>query len=79
MIANRIRYCLTFCGVEYIFRNKKLLKQPYFRNKRTQNEKIIKPKANGYLLQGLYMSNESIKKILVKKEVQEYIEDLTPF
>ena len=72
-----IRYCFTFCGVDYIFRNKQLFQQAYFRNGRTQFEKIIKPKANGYILQGLYMSNNSIKKLIEKREVIEY--DDIPF
>lgn len=66
-----LRWSFVFCGVEYIFRNKKLYQQTYFRNGRTQFEKEIKPKANGYILQGLYMNKTQIKKLLVKKQVTE--------
>lgn len=79
MIISVIRYTFEFCGVEYVFRNKQLFQQEYTRNKRSYNERIIKPKANGYLLQGLYISNEWIKNNLVKKEVKEYIENEYPF
>lgn len=79
MIINKLRYTFNFCGVDYVFRNKKLYQQPYFRNGRTQFEREIKPKANGYYLQGLYMNSDSIKRLLQLKEVSELVENDCPF
>ena len=79
MEINRLRYYFVFCNREYIFRDKKLFQQPYNNNLRWFNEREIKQKANGYYLQGLYITIDYIKKSLKKKEFIEYVEDTTPF
>lgn len=73
MTINKLRYCFTFCNREYVFKKKLLYQQKYIKNNRYYSEREIKPKANGYYIQGLYISNESIKKLLQQKKIKEEI------
>lgn len=83
MITTKLteRYCFTFCGREYVFRNKELFRQEYFdkKNKRTYYERKIRRTGGGYYLQGLYMSDKAIKKIIELRQVPEIVDDGVPF
>ena len=69
-----IRNCFTFCNRVYVFRDKNLFQQPYNHNNRWYNEREIKKKGNGYVIQGLYVNKETIYKLLEKKQFNEKIE-----
>jgi len=81
MIISKLRYCFTFCGLDYKFVDKQLIRMPYFDSKtrRSYSERVIKQAANGYYLQGFYVNIESIKKILHQKITDEYVVDECPF
>jgi len=81
MIISKLRYCFTFCGLDYKFINKQLIRMEYFdvKTKRSYSERVIKQTANGYYLQGLYVNIDSIRRIISLKEVDEYVVDECPF
>ena len=83
MITNVLkeRYCFEFCKLNYVFRNKKLYRQPYFDSvrKRAYKEREIKRFLNGYYLGKLYVSDNIIKSMLQLKTVNEQKLSECPF
>lgn len=81
MTISVLRYCFKFFGLEYKFVNKQLIRCAYFDSKtlRSYNDRVIKPSANGYYLQGMYMNKDSIKRLLQLKEVREMADEVCPF
>lgn len=81
MTISTLRYCFNFLGLEYKFVNKNLIRCAYFDSKtlRSYNDRVIKPSANWYYLQGMYVNKDSIERLLQLKEVSEWVEDDCPF
>lgn len=78
MTISMLRYCFTYFGKEYVFRDKLLYRLPYMKDNRYYNERIITKQKNGYYLDKCYVSFESIKLILQQKQFTEIINTL-PF
>ena len=79
MTINKIRYTFNFFGMQFIFRDKKLYRQPYFKNKRAYNEREIKRFKGGYYISGLYVSDNVIKSIVRKENIKETVKNEVPF
>ena len=65
------RYSFIFCGREYVFKNKILYQQPYRSGFRWFSEREIKRYKKSYRLNGLYVTDEIIKKLLTLKTFTE--------